>query len=79
MTTSRRDLIFQDTDKAREYLEALRWPEGPVSLHFGSVDDHKVTALSRALSLAHPRPTLKAWSAKAATCTMAAASSSPSR
>jgi len=27
---------FQDADKAREYLEALRWPEGPVCPHCGS-------------------------------------------
>lgn len=28
---------FQDADKAREYLEALRWPDGPVCPHCGSV------------------------------------------
>jgi transposase-like protein len=28
---------FQDADKAREYLEALRWPNGPVCPHCGSV------------------------------------------
>lgn len=27
---------FQDADKAREYLEALRWPEGPFCPHCGS-------------------------------------------
>ncbi len=30
---------FQDPDKAREYLEALRWPAGPVCPHCGSVSD----------------------------------------
>jgi len=25
--------IYQDEDKAREYLEALRWPDGPVCPH----------------------------------------------
>ena len=30
---------FQDVDKAREYLEALRWPNGPVCPHCGSVSD----------------------------------------
>lgn len=25
--------IFQDADKAREYLEAERWPNGPVCPH----------------------------------------------
>ena len=28
---------FQDADKAREHLEALRWPNGPVCPHCGSV------------------------------------------
>lgn len=31
--------IFTDADKAREYLEAQRWPNGPVCPHCGSVDD----------------------------------------
>ena len=32
---------FQDADKAREYLEALRWPNGPVCPHCGSIShDH---------------------------------------
>lgn len=29
---------FKDEDKAREYLEALRWPHGPVCPHCGSVE-----------------------------------------
>ncbi len=31
---------FQDADKAREYLEALRWPEGAICPHCGSADQH---------------------------------------
>lgn len=31
---------FQDADKAREYLEALRWPGGPVCPHCGCIGDH---------------------------------------
>lgn len=31
---------FQDEEKAREYLEALRWPNGPVCPHCGSVGKH---------------------------------------
>ncbi|HKY83149.1 MAG TPA: transposase, partial [Sphingobium sp.] len=27
---------FTDEDKAREHLEALRWPEGPFCPHCGS-------------------------------------------
>ncbi|MBL0421728.1 IS1595 family transposase [Ramlibacter sp. AW1] len=33
---------FQDVDKAREYLEALRWPHGPVCPHCGSLGKHLV-------------------------------------
>ena len=31
---------FQDADKAREYLEALRWPHGPVCPHCGGLEKH---------------------------------------
>jgi transposase-like protein len=31
---------FTDPDKAREYLEALRWPNGAVCPHCGSTGDH---------------------------------------
>jgi transposase-like protein len=31
---------FQDADKAREYLERLRWPNGPVCPHCGVEGDH---------------------------------------
>lgn len=31
---------FQDADKAREYLEALRWPDGPICPHCGVVGAH---------------------------------------
>lgn len=31
---------FQDADKAREYLERLRWPEGPVCPHCGVEGQH---------------------------------------
>src|SRR5688572_24860540 len=31
---------FQDPDKARAYLEALRWPHGPVCPHCGVIGDH---------------------------------------
>lgn len=32
------DARFQDANKAREYLEAQRWPDGPVCSHCGSLD-----------------------------------------
>src|ERR1700733_14182561 len=31
---------FQDAEKAREYLEALRWPNGATCPHCGSVEAH---------------------------------------
>jgi transposase-like protein len=31
---------FHDDDKAREYLESVRWPNGPVCPHCGSTGDH---------------------------------------
>lgn len=34
--------IFTDATKAREYLEAQRWPNGPVCPHCGSVDENVV-------------------------------------
>jgi transposase-like protein len=31
---------FQDADKAREYLEALRWPNGTICPHCGTIANH---------------------------------------
>ena len=32
---------FQDPDKARKYLEVVRWPHGPICPHCGSISkDH---------------------------------------
>jgi transposase-like protein len=31
--------IYTDENKAREHLEALRWPDGPVCPHCGSIDN----------------------------------------
>lgn len=31
---------FHDDDKARAYLERVRWPDGPVCPHCGSIADH---------------------------------------
>jgi transposase-like protein len=38
--------IFTDVDKAREYLEAQRWPNGPVCPHCGNTDQARITAMS---------------------------------
>ena len=37
--------IFQDETKAREWLEARVWPNGPVCPHCGNVDQTKIKAL----------------------------------
>ena len=37
--------MFADADKAREWLEAQRWPNGPVCPHCGNVDQSKITKL----------------------------------
>jgi transposase-like protein len=34
--------IFQDETKAREALEAVRWPEGPICPHCGNSDPEKI-------------------------------------
>lgn len=43
---------FQDADKARQYLEALRWPNGPVCPHCGVEGDHyELTGASHRVGL----------------------------
>jgi transposase-like protein len=37
--------IFQDEKRAREWLEARVWPEGPVCPHCGNSDQDKITKL----------------------------------
>ena len=37
--------IFQDEDKAREWLEARVWPNGPTCPHCGNADLHRITPL----------------------------------
>ncbi len=38
--------IFTDADNAREYLEKLYWPNGPVCRHCGNADVSKITKLA---------------------------------
>ena len=33
---------FHDEDKAREALEALRWPDGPICPHCGNSDQERI-------------------------------------
>lgn len=40
MTSQFNQPQFQDEHKAREYLEALRWPNGPVCPHCGALEGH---------------------------------------
>ncbi len=39
------DPRFTDADKAREYLEAQRWPDGRVCPHCGNADQTKISAM----------------------------------
>ncbi len=39
------DPRFQDAEKAREYLEAQRWPNGPICPHCGNGDPSKISGL----------------------------------
>lgn len=42
MTAKFQEAIFHNEDKAREALEAVRWPSGPVCPHCGAADDDVV-------------------------------------
>ena len=46
MTSNLQNPIFQDETKAREWLEARVWPNGPVCPHCGNVDQSKIKALA---------------------------------
>ena len=39
--------IFTDADKAREHLEAIRWPNGPICPHCGNCDQDRITKHER--------------------------------
>jgi transposase-like protein len=45
MTNLLENAIFNDETKAREWLEARVWPNGPVCPHCGNVDQEKIKAL----------------------------------
>src|SRR5687768_1511838 len=39
------DPIYSDENKAREHLERLLWPNGPVCPHCGNVDQDRITKM----------------------------------
>src|ERR1700692_3333901 len=45
MTANLQNPIFTDDAKAREWLEARVWPNGPVCPHCGNTDQDKITGL----------------------------------
>jgi transposase-like protein len=45
MTSNLQNPIFQEDDKAREWLEARVWPNGPICPHCGNADQEKITPL----------------------------------
>jgi transposase-like protein len=46
VTSNLQNPIFADETKAREWLEARVWPQGPICPHCGNVDQDKITALN---------------------------------
>ena len=47
MNTDPRSAIFHDEDKAREYFETQRWPDGkPFCAHCGSLNVHRLEGKS---------------------------------
>lgn len=46
MTSNLQNPIFQDPTKAREWLEARVWPNGPTCPHCGNTDASKIKALA---------------------------------
>jgi len=45
---------FQNEDAAREYLEGIHWPDGPVCPHCGSVNARRLPPQVRKVTKAHP-------------------------
>ena len=37
--------IYTDEDKAREHLERIQWPNGPICPHCGNADPARITKL----------------------------------
>src|SRR5947209_2296777 len=46
MASNLQNPIFTDDDKAREWLEARVWPQGPICPHCGNADAAKITSLN---------------------------------
>lgn len=47
MSVDPRDPMFYNEDKAREYFETQRWPDGkPFCPHFGSINVHRLEGKS---------------------------------
>jgi transposase-like protein len=51
---------FTDAEKAREHLEALRWPEGPFCPHCGSFNAKRLPAQRGKSTKAHPDGAIRA-------------------
>ena len=48
--------IFTDADAAREHLEAIRWPHGPICPHCGNADPERITKLEGKSHSSRPLP-----------------------
>ena len=53
MSANLQNPIFTDEAKAREWLEARIWPNGPTCPHCGNADHTRVTAMHGAVHRAH--------------------------
>lgn len=51
---------FTDEDKAREHLEALRWPTGPFCPHCGSFNAKRLPPVRGRKTKAHPEGAIRA-------------------
>lgn len=51
---------FTDAEKAREHLEALRWPEGPFCPHCGSFNAKRLPPQRGKVTKAHPEGAIRA-------------------
>jgi transposase-like protein len=50
---------FTDEDAAREHLESLHWPEGPICPHCGSLNARRLPPQGRKVTAAHPGGTTR--------------------
>ena len=69
MKTDPRDPIFHDEDAAREHLESVRWPDGPMCPHCGEAKRvHRLEGKSHRVGLFQCNACLQAFSVTVGSC-----------